>query len=113
LLCWVGINFSNIILVLVLGSKADFLTNVWQVMYPQYWEHPWGTHWEPREHIGSLMGTHLGIWREHVGNTKEKWKKNPDAKSGTCGLWYRQYKPSLMNRINLLTLFSYKVDVFQ
>jgi len=24
---------------------------------------PWGTHWEPREHIGNLMGT------------KEKWKK--------------------------------------
>jgi hypothetical protein len=23
-----------------------------------YWEHPWGTHWELREHIGNLMGTH-------------------------------------------------------
>jgi len=22
-----------------------------------YWEHPWGTHWEPREHIGNALGT--------------------------------------------------------
>jgi hypothetical protein len=35
-----------------------------------YWEHPWGTHWEPREHIGNLMGTH---W-ELEGN-KGKVKK--------------------------------------
>jgi len=27
-----------------------------------YWEHPWGTHWEPREHIKDLMGT--------IGNLK-------------------------------------------
>jgi len=36
-----------------------------------YWEHPWGTNWEPREHIGNLMGTH---W-EHVGNKGKKKNK--------------------------------------
>jgi ABC-type transporter lipoprotein component MlaA len=34
-----------------------------------YWEHPWGTHWEPREDIGNLMGTH--------------WENS--QKSSTCG----------------------------
>jgi len=29
-----------------------------------YWEHPWGTHLEPRKHIENLMGTH----RELEGN---------------------------------------------
>ncbi len=23
-----------------------------------YWEHPWGTRWEPRKYIENLMGTH-------------------------------------------------------
>jgi hypothetical protein len=35
-----------------------------------YWEHPWGTHWEIREHIENLLGT----WKEHVEN-KGKMKK--------------------------------------
>jgi len=39
-----------------------------------YWEHPWGTHWKPREHLGNLMRTH---W-EHVNN-KGKMKKNPPS----------------------------------
>ncbi len=28
-----------------------------------YWEHPWGTHWEPREHIENLMRTHWQLER--------------------------------------------------
>jgi hypothetical protein len=24
---------------------------------PRYWEHPWGTDLEPREHMGKLKGT--------------------------------------------------------
>ncbi len=35
---------------------------------------PWGTHWEPREHIGNLMGTHWELEGNMLG-TKEKWKK--------------------------------------
>jgi hypothetical protein len=30
----------------------DFGQNIWDC------EHPRETHWEPREHIGSLMGSH-------------------------------------------------------
>ncbi len=36
--------------------------------------HTWGTHWEPREHIENLMGTHWKLERNMLG-TKEKWKK--------------------------------------
>jgi hypothetical protein len=32
-----------------------------------YWEHPWGTHWELREHIRNLMRTHWEL-REHIRN---------------------------------------------
>jgi len=35
------------------------------------WEHPWGTHWEPREHIGNLMGTHWEL-EGNMLRTKEK-----------------------------------------
>jgi hypothetical protein len=41
-----------------------------------YWEHDWGTHWEPREYIWKMMGTHWELEREHVGN-KGKMKKIP------------------------------------
>jgi hypothetical protein len=27
--------------------------------------HPWGTHWEPRQHIGNLKGG--GPWAKHMG----------------------------------------------
>jgi hypothetical protein len=36
-----------------------------------YWEQPWGTHWEPKEHIENLMGTHWELARNMLG-TKEK-----------------------------------------
>jgi hypothetical protein len=35
------------------------------------WGHPWGTHWEPRENIGNLMGT---CWEQRK---KEKKKLDP------------------------------------
>jgi hypothetical protein len=46
---WKGENFGP----KTYGIKARFC-----------WERPWGTHWEPREHIENLMGT------------KEKCKKS-------------------------------------
>jgi hypothetical protein len=36
-----------------------------------YYEHPWGTHWELREYIGSLIETHWELERNMLG-TKEK-----------------------------------------
>jgi len=36
-----------------------------------YWEHPWETHWELREHIGNLMGMHWELEGNVLG-TKEK-----------------------------------------
>jgi len=43
-----------------------------------YWEHPWGTHWEPKEHIENLMGTHWELegGGGHVRN-KGKMKITP------------------------------------
>ncbi len=41
-----------------------------------YWEHPWGTHWKPREHIGNPLRT----WGEHVGNKGKKKKSSPPPK---------------------------------
>jgi hypothetical protein len=37
-----------------------------------YWEHPWGTHWEPKEHIENLMGIH---WELEWGRCWEQRKK--------------------------------------
>jgi len=38
------------------------------------WEHPWGTHREPKEHIETIMGTHWEL-EGNMLRTKEKWKK--------------------------------------
>jgi hypothetical protein len=35
-----------------------------------YWEHPWGTHWELKEHIGNMMGTQKGTDWEQGKNVK-------------------------------------------
>jgi hypothetical protein len=40
-----------------LNEGEDFRQNI-GIKVRCYWEHPWGTHWKPREHIGNLMGTH-------------------------------------------------------
>ncbi len=46
-------------------EREDFGQNTWD------WERPWGTHWEPREHIGNLMGIHWELQGNMLG-TKEK-----------------------------------------
>jgi len=41
-----------------IGEKGRTLGKTYGIKVRCYWEHPWGTHWKPREHIGNLMGTH-------------------------------------------------------
>jgi hypothetical protein len=55
-----------------IGEKGSTLGKTYGIKARCFWEHPWGTHWEPREHIWNLMGT----LKEHVGN-KGKMKKIP------------------------------------
>jgi hypothetical protein len=55
------------------STMNDAITDIF---YCCYWEHPWRTHWEPKEHIGNLMGTH---W-ELEGN-KGKMKKRKRIKA--------------------------------
>jgi len=52
-----------------IGEKGRTLGKTHGIKAKCYWEHPWGTHWEPN-------GFPLRIWREHVGN-KWKWEKIP------------------------------------
>jgi hypothetical protein len=40
-----------------IGEKGRTLGKINGIKARCYWEHPWGTHWEPKEHIGNLMGT--------------------------------------------------------
>jgi hypothetical protein len=35
---------------------------------------PWGTHWEPRQHIGNLMGNHMS--QDKALSCEEKTKQN-------------------------------------
>jgi hypothetical protein len=58
-----------------------------------YWEHPWGTHLKPREHIENLMRTHWKLERNMLG-TKEKLKKSYSA----------PHPPKLKRKINQGTL---------
>jgi hypothetical protein len=39
------------------GEKARTLDKTYGIKARCYWEHPWGTHWELREHIENLIGT--------------------------------------------------------
>jgi hypothetical protein len=48
-----------------IGEKGRTLGKTYGIKTRCYWKHPWGTHWEPREHSGNLMGT------------KEKEKSRP------------------------------------
>jgi len=54
-----------------IGGKGRTLDKIYGIKVRCYWEHPWGTHWEPREHIENLMGTHWKLERNMLG-TKEK-----------------------------------------
>jgi hypothetical protein len=38
-------------------EKGRTLGKTYGIKARCYWNHPWGTHWEPREHIENLMGT--------------------------------------------------------
>jgi hypothetical protein len=44
-----------------IGEKGRTLGKTYRIKMRCYWEHLWGTHWEPREHVGN----------------KGKMKKNP------------------------------------
>jgi len=41
-----------------IGEKGRTLGKTYGIKAKCYWEHLWGTHWEPREHIENLMRTH-------------------------------------------------------
>jgi len=63
-----------------IGEKGRTLGKTYWIKARCYWEHPWGTHWEPGEHIENLMGKPLGTRREHVGNKgKNGEKKNSES----------------------------------
>jgi len=40
-----------------IGEKGRTLGKTYGIKTRCYWEHLWGTHWEPKEHIENLMGT--------------------------------------------------------
>jgi hypothetical protein len=50
-----------------IGEKGRTFDKTYGIKARCYWECPWGTHWEPREHYGNLMGTS----KEHVGNKRK------------------------------------------
>jgi len=58
-----------------IGEKGRTLGKTYGIKARCYWEHPWGTHWEPRELEGDMLGT------------KEKRKKSPPTppKPTKCG----------------------------
>jgi hypothetical protein len=62
-----------------IGEKERTLGKTYGIIMKCYLEHPWRTHWEPKEHIGNLMETN-GNLKEHIRNmlgTKEKNEKKP------------------------------------
>jgi len=40
-----------------IGEKGRTLGKTYGIKARCYWVHPWGTHWELKEHIGNLKGT--------------------------------------------------------
>jgi hypothetical protein len=61
-----------------IGEKGNTLGKIYGIKARCFWEHPWGTHWESREHIWNIMGT-LKEQRKnekkssrHTQNLKEK-----------------------------------------
>jgi hypothetical protein len=57
----------------------DMKQNVGRTLYEVYWEHPWGTHWEPREHIRNLMITHWELEGNMLGTCWEQRKTTSDS----------------------------------
>jgi hypothetical protein len=54
-----------------IDEKGRTLDKTYGIEARCYWEHPRGTHWEPREHIRNLIGTHWELERNILG-TKGK-----------------------------------------
>jgi hypothetical protein len=53
------------------GEKGRTLGKKYGIKARCYWEHLWGTHWEPREHIENAMRTHWELEGNMMG-TREK-----------------------------------------
>jgi hypothetical protein len=51
------------------GEKGRTLGKTYGIKARCYWEHPWGTHWEPREPIGNLNGT---CWEQRKNEKKNQ-----------------------------------------
>jgi hypothetical protein len=56
------------------GKKGRTSGKTYGIKARCYWEHPWGTHWEHREHIENLMEIHWELEGNMLG-AKEKFKK--------------------------------------
>jgi hypothetical protein len=54
-----------------IGEEWMTLRKTYGIKARCYWEHPWETHWEPREYSRNLMGTHWELQKNMLG-TKEK-----------------------------------------
>jgi hypothetical protein len=65
-----------------IGEKGRTLGKTYGIKARCYWEHPGGTHWKPREHIGNLMGIHWEL-EGNMLETKGKRKKSLPAPSKT------------------------------
>jgi hypothetical protein len=68
------------------GEKRRTLGKTYGIKARCYWEHPWGTHWEPREHIENLMRTHLQLERNMLR---------------TKGLGFRVVSESLVQSVSM------------
>jgi hypothetical protein len=53
-----------------IGEKGRTLGKTYGIKPGCYWEHPWGTHWEP---IGNLMGTKEKWMEVESWSNKKKW----------------------------------------
>ncbi len=65
-------TYIYIYIYIYIGEKGRTLGKTWGIKARCYWEHPWGTHWEPKEHIENLMGTHWELEGGAMLGTKEK-----------------------------------------
>jgi hypothetical protein len=57
-----------------IGEKGRTLGKTYGITARCYWEHPGGTHWKSREHIGNPMKIHWEL-EGNMLETKEKRKK--------------------------------------
>jgi hypothetical protein len=55
-----------------IGEKGRTLGKTFGIKARCDWEHPWGIHWEPTEHIGHLKGAYREQRKKEKINLKEK-----------------------------------------